>query len=61
MHIVIACWLYVIAMVALTLKGAIAGFAMFVFVGCAPVCLYLWVAVQRLRQRRAATTPPADA
>ncbi len=54
MHIVIAAWLYVIAMVALTSKSAAAGVATFAVVGCAPVALYLVLAIRRMRARRAA-------
>ena len=51
-HIVIACWIYVIAMVALTMKSGFAGAATFLVVGCAPVALWLALALRRLRQRR---------
>jgi hypothetical protein len=51
-HIVIACWIYVIAMVALTMKSGFAGAATFLVVGCAPVALWFALALRRLRQRR---------
>jgi Flp pilus assembly protein TadB len=51
-HIVIACWLYVIAMVALTMKNGVAGAAMFCVVGCAPVALWWLLALRRMRRRR---------
>ena len=44
-HIVIACWLYVIAMVALTMKSGFAGAATFLVVGCAPVALWFALAL----------------
>ena len=59
-HIVIACWLYVIAMVALTMKSGVAGVAMFTLVGCAPVALYSLLALRRLRQRRAGREADRD-
>jgi amino acid permease len=51
-HIVIACWIYVIAMVALAMRSALAGVATFLLVGCAPVLLYTLLALQRRRSRR---------
>lgn len=62
-HIVIACWLYVIAMVALTMKSPWVGVATFAFIGCAPVALYWMLAMNRLRWRRrnaAAQNPQRD-
>ncbi len=51
-HIVIACWIYVIAMVALAMRSPLAGVATFLLVGCAPVLLYALLALNRLRSRR---------
>lgn len=51
MHIVIACWFYVIALVALTMKNPVAGVATFLLIGCAPVALYWLLALRRLRHR----------
>jgi hypothetical protein len=50
-HIVIACWFYVIALVALTMKNPVAGVATFLLIGCAPVALYWMLALRRLRHR----------
>ena len=62
-HIVIACWLYIFALVALTMKNGFAGAATFLIIGCAPVGLYMLLSLRRLRRRRdqrasAAATPP---
>ncbi|MEO6928075.1 MAG: hypothetical protein ABI190_02820 [Casimicrobiaceae bacterium] len=52
MHIVIACWLYIFATVALTMKSGFAAAATFLFVGCGPVAIYMLLALRRLRRRR---------
>jgi hypothetical protein len=63
-HIVIACWLYIFALVALTMKNSFAGAATFLVIGCGPVALYALLSLRRLRHRRdqrasaAAPAPP---
>jgi len=52
-HIVIAGWLYVIGAISLTMKSAAAGIALFALAGLAPVALCGWIALLRLRRRRA--------
>lgn len=53
-HIVIAGWIYVIAMVALAMKSTFAAIVTFALLGCAPVALYAWVAHARHARRREA-------
>ena len=60
-HIVIAGWLYVIGAVALTMQSAAAGLLTFVLAGALPVGIYAWVALLRLRRRRAAAASPRHA
>ena len=60
MHLVILAWLFVIFTMALTMRSALAGIAMFVGLGLAPVALYMAIAIRRARRRRE-QHPPADA
>ena len=53
MHIVIIAWLFVIFTMALTLKSALGGLALFVVLGLGPVLLYFAIAMRRSRARRA--------
>ena len=53
MHLVIMAWLFVIFTMALTMRSALAGIAMFVGLGLAPVALYMASALRRARRRRA--------
>ena len=59
-HLVILAWLFVIFTMALTMRSALAGIAMFVGLGLAPVALYMAIAIRRARRRRE-QHPPADA
>ncbi len=55
MYIVMIAWLYVTLLMSLTLSGALAGAAFFLFVGVAPVLLFAALAVRRytrLREQR---------
>ena len=54
LQILIIAWLYVTLMVALATKGAVAGSAFFLVVGCSPLVLYGWLV---LRRRRAMRSP----
>lgn len=54
MHIVVFAWLFVIALMALTLSRPFAGVAFFIGVGLAPVALGAWIVFRR-RQRRGAS------
>jgi membrane protein implicated in regulation of membrane protease activity len=51
-HLVIIAWLFVISTMALTMRSVLAGIAMFVALGLAPVALYMAIAVRRARRRR---------
>ena len=52
MHLVIIAWLFVIFTMALTMHSAIAGIALFVALGIAPVAAYAAIAVRRFKRRR---------
>jgi hypothetical protein len=52
MHLVIIAWLFVIFTMALTLKSALAGVALFVALGLGPVLLYFAIVIRRSRARR---------
>ena len=52
MHLVILAWLFVIFTMALTMRSALAGIAMFVGLGLAPVALYMAIVQRRSRARR---------
>lgn len=54
MHIVVMAWLYVTALMALTMASGLAGAAFFASVGLAPVLLNGALAARRIRARRAA-------
>jgi hypothetical protein len=56
MHIVAIAWLFVIALMALTLSQPLAGAAFFIGVGLAPVALAAWVALRRQRGRVASAS-----
>lgn len=51
-HLVIIAWLFVISTMALTMRSALAGIALFVGLGVAPVALYMALAIRRARRRR---------
>jgi hypothetical protein len=51
-HLVIIAWLFVIFTMALTMRSVLAGIAMFVALGIAPVALYMAIAIRRARRRR---------
>ena len=57
MHIVIMAWLFVIGTMALTWTSVGGGIAFFAVAGVAPVALYAWLKLRRLRNRR---DPPAS-
>lgn len=57
MHLVIIAWLFVAFTMALTMKSALAGVALFGALGMAPVLIYLAFAVRRLRARRGRGRP----
>ena len=52
MHLVIIAWLFVTFTMALTMKSALAGIALFMTVGLLPVVLYFAIAMRRSRARR---------
>ena len=52
MHLVILAWLLVTGTMALTMSSALAGVAFFAGAGLAPVALYAWLMVRRLRGER---------
>ena len=52
MHLVIMAWLFVIFTMALTMRSALAGIAMFVGLGLVPIALYMAIAMRRARRRR---------
>ncbi|HVF62745.1 MAG TPA: hypothetical protein VNE58_01975 [Casimicrobiaceae bacterium] len=52
MHIVVLAWLFVIFTMALTLRSTVAGIALFVGLGLAPVALWGALQLRRLRRRR---------
>ena len=54
MHIVVIAWLFVIGLMALTLRP-LAGVAFFLGVGLAPVALGAWIALRRLKRRAGAS------
>lgn len=54
MHIVVMAWLFVIGTMALTSRSAIGGVAFFAAAGVAPVALYAWIKLRRLRAARGA-------
>lgn len=62
MHLVIIAWLFVVFTMALTMKSAAAGVALFVFLGLCPVLLYFAILSRRTRSRRDRTAParPVD-
>ena len=57
MHLVIIAWLFVIFTMALTLRSVLAGIALFVAAGIAPVALYLAIVIRRARSRREQQPP----
>jgi hypothetical protein len=57
MHLVIIAWLFVVFTMALTMKSAAAGVALFVFLGLGPVLLYFAILSRRTRSRRDRTAP----
>lgn len=52
MHLVIIAWLFVVFTMALTMKSALAGVAIFTILGLLPVLVYFAIALRRLRARR---------
>ena len=52
MHIVVMAWLFVIGTMALTWPSVLGGVAFFAAAGVAPVALYAWLKLRRLRGRR---------
>lgn len=52
MHLVIIAWLFVVFTMALTMKSALAGVALFTLLGLMPVLVYGAIALRRLRARR---------
>ena len=52
MHLVIIAWLFVISTMALTMRSALVGIALFVVAGLGPVALYMTLAMRRARRRR---------
>jgi threonine dehydrogenase-like Zn-dependent dehydrogenase len=59
MHIVIAGWIYVIAMIALAMRSTFAAIVTFAVMGCGPVALYAWIVVARHARRRDAAAREA--
>lgn len=55
MHIVILAWLYVLLMMAMTLRSVVAGALLFLVAGLLPVALYGWMMLRRRQARRAAS------
>jgi len=55
-HIVVAAWLYVTLMMALTLSNVWAGIAFFACIGLAPVVLLALLAARRHRARQDRTS-----
>ncbi len=53
MHLVIIAWLYVTLTMALAMHSIVAGVALFVFIGAAPVMLIAALALRRARARKA--------
>jgi hypothetical protein len=56
-HIVVIAWLFVTFTMALTLRSAVAGIALFVVLGLGPVLLLAMLAAKRVRSRRERATP----
>ncbi len=54
MHIVVIAWLFVIGLMALTLRP-LAGVAFFLGVGLAPVALGAWIALRLMKRRASAS------
>lgn len=52
MHIVALAWLYVILLVALTMRSVLAGVVLFIVAGLAPVLACATFAAHRLRSRK---------
>jgi hypothetical protein len=52
MHLVVMAWLFVIGTMAMTSSSALDGIAFFAAAGVAPVALYAWILVRRLRRER---------
>lgn len=52
MHIVVIAWLFVTFTMALTMRSALAGVALFVTLGLGPVLIYCAIAMRRARARR---------
>jgi len=61
MHIVIAGWIYVIAMIALAMRSTFAAIVTFAVAGCAPLALYAWFVLARHARRRDAAASAAPA
>jgi hypothetical protein len=51
MHIVVIAWLFVAALMAMTLSSAVAGIAWFAVVGVLPVALLVWMTARRRAPR----------
>jgi hypothetical protein len=51
LHIVIIAWLFVTLMMALAMRSGWAGATFFLAVGLAPVALFVWLALSRVRAR----------
>lgn len=47
MHIVVIAWLFVAALMAMTLSSPVAGIAWFAVIGVLPVALLVWMTVRR--------------
>jgi membrane protein implicated in regulation of membrane protease activity len=47
MHIVVIAWLFVAALMAMTLSSAVAGIAWFALVGVLPMALLVWMTARR--------------
>lgn len=52
MYIVAIAWLYVVLMMSLTERSAVAGVATFLLYGLAPLALFLWLVGTPARRRR---------
>ena len=51
MHLVVMAWLFVIGTMAMTSSSVLGGIALFA-AGLAPVALYAWVKLRRVRRAR---------
>jgi len=62
MHIVALAWIYVVFMMSITERSAIAGIMTFVFYGVLPLAIILYLSGARQRKRnRMKDEKPADA